>query len=298
MSILIDENTVALIQGITGRAGTSVTKMMLGYGTKVAAGVTPGKGGENVEGVPVYDTVAEALAEHPEINTSLVYVPPVGAKDAAFEAIDAGIKLVHIFTEKVPIQDAAEIFARARMKGVRVVGPASVGIISPGKAKIGSIGGNSPERVFQKGSIGIISKSGGMSSEISWLLKQSGLGQSTVVGIGGDVIACTNMADLMLEFEKDKDTEAVVIFGEIGGMYEHQAAKLISEGKFTKPVVAFISGRFAEYINTESALGHAGAIIEGGKDTRQSKVEALKKVGVKIAEVPDEIPEILRGVLR
>lgn len=297
MAILVDQKTKALIQGITGRSGTQVCQMLQQYGTKVLAGVRPGKGGEKVEGVPVYNTVKEALAYHSEINATMIYVPPGFVLDAALEAIEAGIPLIHIFTEKVPIHDSAKIFAMSRQKKVRVVGPASVGIISPGIAKIGSIGGFDPNRVFKKGSIGVISKSGGMCSEIANILSQSGFGQSTVVGIGGDMIACTNFVDCLELFQRDQDTQAVVMFGEVGGTYEEEAAGYIKEGKFTKPSVAYIAGRFVEKLPQGTSLGHAGALIEQGRGSWQSKVQSLKEAGVKVAETLEDLPKLIKSLI-
>jgi len=298
MSILVDENTKVLIQGITGKEGTRATNQMLSYRTKVLAGVTPGKGGQEVEGVPVFDTVEEALNKFPEINTSFVAVPKQGAKDAILEAVAHKISLINVLTEHVPIADTAYVIAATLNRGVRIVGPSSIGVISPGKAKLGSIGGSEPDFSFVQGNIGVISKSGGMASEVSYILKKGGFGQSTVVGIGGDMIIGATFADLMVEFERDQETVAVVLFGEVGGTYEEEAAELIRSGGFTKPAVAFISGIFAEMMPTGTALGHAGAIIEAGKGHRTNKIKALKSVGVQIAEIPDDFPNLLKKVLR
>ena len=248
--------------------------------------------------MPVFNTVKEAKKKFPEINTTLIYVPPLGAKDAAIEAISNGIKLAAIFTEKIPVLDTAQIFAYAKLHSARVIGPSSVGIISPEKAKIGSIGGGNPERVFAKGNVALLSKSGGMTSEIAWMLKQAGLGISTAVGVGGDMIACTTFADLLPLADKDHETKALVIFGEIGGTYEQELAQKIKETKFKKPVVAFISGTFAETIKSDVTLGHAGAIIsESGNGSSKEKKEALKAAGVKIAEIPDDIPLLIKKAL-
>jgi succinyl-CoA synthetase alpha subunit len=296
MAILVDKNTKALIQGITGRSGTQVCQMLQAYGTKVLAGVRPGKGGEEVSGVPVYDTVKEALSVHPEINTSMIYVPPGFVFDAALEAIETKISLIHIFTEKVPIHDSTKIFALSKKNNVRVVGPASIGIISSGLAKIGSIGGFE-NRGFEKGGTGVVSKSGGMCSEIANLLSRFGFGQSTVVGIGGDMIACTNFVDVLELFEEDKETKAVVLFGEVGGTYEEEAAEYIKSRKFTKPAVAYIAGRFVEKLPQGTPLGHAGAMVEQDRGTWESKIESLKKAGVKVAERLEDLPQLLRKVL-
>ena len=297
MSILIDQKTVCLIQGITGKEGSRVAANMAAYKTKVVAGVTPGKGGQEVDGVPVYNTVAEALAKHPQINATGVYVPPFAVLSAVEEALANEIKLIHIIAEHVPIKDTALIIAKAKVKGAQVIGPSSIGLISPGKAKVGSIGGADADRAFGPGKIGVISKSGGMSSEVSWLLKKNGFGQSTVVGIGGDILAATTFADLLPLFAEDQETEAVVMVGEFGGTYEEDAADYLKKTNFAKPVVAFISGLFAESLPQGIALGHAGAIIEGGKGTRKAKVEALEAAGVSIAKIPTEIPELLKEKL-
>ncbi len=294
MSILIDQNTICLIQGITGKEGSRVATDMQKYGTSVVAGVTPGKGGQEVEGVSVYNSVKEALEKHPEINTTGVYVPPFAVLGAVTEALENNIKTIHIIAEHVPIKDTAQVISLARKKEARVIGPSSIGLISPGKAKVGSIGGADADRAFGPGKIGVISKSGGMASEVSWLLKKAGYGQSTVVGIGGDLLIGSTFADLLPLFKEDSETEAVVIVGEFGGTYEEDAADYIKNNSFSKPVVAFISGLFAESLPQGIALGHAGAIIEGGKGTRAGKVKALEEAGVSIANIPTEIPELLK----
>lgn len=294
MSILINQKTVCLIQGITGKEGTRVAIDMMAYGTKVVAGVTPGKGGQAVEGVPVYNSVSEALELHQDVNTTGVYVPPFAVLNAVKEALQNNIKLIHIITEHVPIKDTAEIIALAKKTEATIVGPSSIGIISPGKAKVGSIGGADADRAFAPGKIGVISKSGGMASEVSWLLKKAGFGQSTVVGIGGDILIGSTFSDLLPQFGGDPETEAVVLVGEFGGTYEEEAAAYIQKTKFSKPVVAFISGLFAESLPQGVALGHAGAIIEGDKGTRKTKVAALEAAGVKIAQIPTEIPQLLK----
>ncbi|MDO8573563.1 MAG: CoA-binding protein [Candidatus Daviesbacteria bacterium] len=294
MAILVTEKTKVLIQGITGKEGSKVALQMRNYGTKVLAGVTPGKGGQEAHGIPVYNTVKEALENHPGINASFVAVPNFVALGAIKEAIENKIPLINILTEHIPIKDTAIALALAKENNVRIVGPSSIGIISPGIGKVGSIGGDDPRGVFSKGSVGIISKSGGMASEVAWILTKNGIGQSTVVGIGGDVLIGSSFADLMEEFEKDEQTKAVVLFGEIGGTYEEEAADLIKSGKFTKPVAAFVSGLFAETLPSGTKLGHAGAIVYGEKGSYKSKITALEKAGVKLAKTPDEIPNLLK----
>ena len=261
MAILITDKTKVLIQGITGKEGSKVALQMQNYGTKVLAGVTPGKGGQEVHGIPVYNSIKEALDYHPGTNASLISVPNFAVLGAMKEAIEVRIPLIDVFTEHVPIQDSAQAIALARKNGVKLVGPSSMGIISPGIGKVGQIGGDDPRGVFRKGSVGVISKSGGMASEVSWILTQAGLGQSTVVGIGGDILEGSSFADLLLEFEKDPQTESVVIFGEIGGTYEEDAAEFIKTGKFTKPVVAFVSGLFAETLPQGTKLGTATKLV-------------------------------------
>lgn len=293
MAILVTDKTKVLIQGITGKEGSKVCLQMKNYGTRVLAGVTPGKGGQEVHGVPVYNTIAEVLENHPGVNTSFVAVPNFAAYGAIKEAIENKIPLVNILTEHIPIADSAKAIAMARKGGVKIVGPSSIGIISPGIGKVGSIGGDDPRGVFSKGGVGIISKSGGMASETAWILTKNGIGQSTVVGIGGDVLVGSSFADLLEDFEKDEQTKAVVLFGEIGGTYEEEAADLIKAGKFSKKVVAFISGLFAESLPQGTKLGHAGAIVYGGKGSYQSKINSLKDAGVAIAKTPDEIPNLL-----
>lgn len=296
MSILIDETTRVLIQGITGSEGSKACANMLAYGTKVVAGVTPGKGGQEVGGVPVYDSIREAL-EHHKIDASVICVPGTFAKGAMMEAIENSIPLINVLTEHIPIHDTAVCLAHAKQANLRIVGPSSVGIISPGKSKLGSIGGSEPERVFTQGSIGVISKSGGMASEISLILKRAGLGQSTVIGIGGDMLIGSIYHELLELFEKDPKTKGVVIYGELGGTYEEQLAEFVKARKFTKPIAAFIGGDFASSLPEGIALGHAGALIEGNVGHPQAKREALEEAGVMIARVPGELAELMKDAL-
>ena len=296
MAILVNRETRVLIQGITGRSGAPVTSELLDYGVKVVSGVTPGKGGQEVDTVPVFDSVKGAIEKVGPADVSMVYVPPLLALDAAMESIEAEVPLVHIFVEKVPIFDVAKILARAREKNVQVLGPASVGAISPGQGKIGSIGGPSPDKVFSKGPIGVISKSGGMCSELGMLITESGFGQSTVVGIGGDLLAGTTFAELLLEFEKDRQTRAVVAFGEVGGSAEIEAARLIREGKFTKPFIIYLAGKFAEKLPKDTSLGHAGAIV-GLEATMDEKIKILKNSGAIVAKQFEDIPGLIKKVI-
>ncbi len=294
MSIFINENTRVLIQGVTGREGKRSTREMLDYGTHVSCGVTPGKKGRTVEGLPVFDSVKEALEYDEFLNVSVLYVPPLMVLDAAMEAMDGGIRSIVIVTENVPIKDAAKLLEQGRRCGARIIGPSSVGVISPGIGKLGSIGGFEPERAYSKGPVGVISKSGGMCAETSSLLTAAGLGQSTVVGIGGDVIIGTTFEDVMELFQEDDTTEVVVIFGEVGGVYEEIAAEMIREKRFTKPTVAFISGKFAESISLGLALGHAGAVVEEGFGTAEEKIRALRQAGAIVADYHHQIPELVK----
>ncbi|OGD89555.1 hypothetical protein A2Z54_03415 [Candidatus Curtissbacteria bacterium RIFCSPHIGHO2_02_39_8] len=293
MAILVDRETRVLIQGITGRSGVQVTSELLDYGVKVVAGVTPGKGGQEVDTVPVFNSVSEAVKTVGEVDVAMVYVPPLSARAAAMEAIEAKIALVHIFVEKMPVFDVCQVLSLAVKNQVRVLGPASVGAISPGEGKIGSIGGPAPDNVFSKGPIGVISRSGGMCSELGLLITNSGFGQSTVVGIGGDLIVGTTFSDLLIEFEQDRDTKAVVAFGEVGGSSEIEVARLIEEGKFTKPFIIFLAGKFAEKLPRDTSLGHAGAIV-GLEATMDEKIKILKKSGAIVAENFEDIPDLIK----
>lgn len=296
MAILINENTVCLVQGLTGKEGQKAAEWMRNAGTKVIAGVTPGKGGQEVDGAPIYNSVNEALEAHPEINATAVYVPAKFVLSAAKEAIAAKIPLVHIIAENVPVRDTAEILALAKKAGVRVLGPSSIGVISPGKGKMGSIGGEKNEQCMP-GKIGIISKSGGMSSEMCTVLTRKGIGQSTVVGIGGDVLIGSTFSDMLELFEHDDETKAVVIIGEIGGTYEEQAAATLASKKFTKPLIAFVSGLFAETLPQGVSFGHAGAIVDSKVGTRQGKIDALKKAGALVVKSPEEIADVAANMV-
>jgi succinyl-CoA synthetase alpha subunit len=287
MSIYVDEDTKVLVQGITGREASEKVPEMLDYGADVVAGVTPSKGGQEVHGVPVYDTVKEALEQHPEIDASIIYVPPRFAEDAAFEALDAGIPFLNIITEHIPVRDTWEIHRKAEENDAKIVGPTSVGIISPGKTKLGPIGGSDPEKMYRPGKIGIVSKSGGMTTETAHVIKQSGFGVSTAMGIGGDIIAGTDFTDALKSFEEDPETEAVIIFGELGGRSELKAAEFIEE-EMSKPVVAFIAGRFTENLPSKQ-YGHAGAIIRAEENRPSYKKKRLEEAGAHVADMHHEI---------
>ena len=285
MAILIDENTRGLVQGVTGAVGSFQTKIMKEYGTKVVAGVTPGKGGMEVYGIPVYDFVEEAVARH-EIDAAFGFVPARFAKDAALEVIDVGIPLLVLTAEGVPDQDMLTIINYAAAKGSTVVGPDTPGVVSPGKCKLGV----HPNRVLLEGHVGVLSKSGALSYEVCKTLTENGIGQSTIVGIGGGPFWGLSQEAALGMFEDDPETDAVVMLGEVGGTMEQQAAAFIAQ-HMTKPVVALIVGRAAP---EGAQMGHAGAIIEGKEGTAAAKIEALKQAGAHIAYRPSDIPHIIK----
>jgi len=296
--LLLPNNARILGQGITGTEGSISLPGMLDYGTNIVAGVTPGKGGQNLDGIPIFNTVKEAIAEVGMVDGSVQFVPPIYARMAAVEAIDAGIGFTLIGAEKVPVKDAAILYAYARKLGASIIGPSSVGLINPRKKiKIGSIGGSNPGRVYAQGNIAVISKSGGMTSEIGLLLKNHGLGVSWAVGIGGDRIVATDFVDFLLELENDENTKASVIFGELGGTYEERVAEFIRSGKIKKPVVAFIAGEFTQTLPSDVQFGHAGAIIEGSKGKPSEKRKMLKESGAMVVENFDDIPDILKKLI-
>ncbi len=284
MSILVDKNTCLLVQGITGREGEFHTRQMLDYGTKVVAGVTPGKGGMEIAGVPVFDTVKEAV-KTTGANTSIIYVPSRFAPDAIYEAADAGIPLIVCITEGIPTLDMIKVKAYLDQKGARLIGPNCPGLITPGQAKVGIM----PGHIHRPGSVGVVSRSGTLTYEVVYDLTTHGLGQSTCVGIGGDPIPGSDFIDILTLFEGDEATEQVVLIGEIGGTDEERAADFIAS-EMAKPVVAFVAGRTAP---PGKRMGHAGAIIQGGTGTAAEKIAALEAVGVRVARYPGEIPGLL-----
>src|SRR4030042_2003594 len=296
MAILLEKNTTILVQGITGREGPARAAFMKGYGTKVVAGVTPGRGGEEVSGIPVYNTVEEAVKAQKKIDASVTFVPGPGLKDAVLEALDAGIKFIVMPVERVPLYDILEMMAYAKQKKALLLGPGSIGIISPGVAAVGWLGGT-PEfakMVFVPGSVGVISRSGGQSGTVPWAIKEAGLGVSTVLHIGTEPVLGTSIADILPLFQKDKDTKAVAIFGEIGGPYEEEAAEAVRTGKFTKPLVVFVAGAWAP---EGMRFSHASSIIEGGKGPAQDRIKSLKEAGVHVVDRPDEIAPTLKKLL-
>ena len=285
----IDEETRVLVQGITGSQGRFHTGLMLDYGTRVVTGVTPGRGGEAVEGVPVFDTIAEAQQER-MADASIIFVPARFALDPALEAIEAGLDPVVIITENIPIRDTMEIMARARLRGTTIVGPNTPGLIRPGASKMGIM----PSQVFRKGPVGVVSRSGTLFYEVAAHITRKGLGQSMCVGIGGDPIVGLDFVDVLRWFQEDDETEAVALIGEIGGDAEEKAAEFISEGEFTKPVAAYVAGRAAV---PGKRMGHAGAIIQGSAGTAQGKMEALRDAGAAVGEQPRDVARALKELL-
>ena len=290
MGIFVNARTKAIVQGITGTQGSFHTRLMLDYGTQIVAGVTPGKGGKKVHNVPVYDAVEEALQKH-EADTSIIFVPAPFAADAAFEALESGLKTIVIITEHVPVKDAVQVMARAKHQGAVVIGPNTPGIITLGGCKLGIM----PVHIFKRGSVGIASRSGTLTYEIATGLSTMGLGQSTCLGLGGDPVVGLSFVEVLKEFEKDEQTKAVVLIGEIGGDAEERAASFISNKGYAKPVVAFVAGRTAP---KGKRMGHAGAIIMGEAGTAQSKIDAFREANVSVAEKPSDVAKILAEKLK
>lgn len=288
MAIIINETTRILVQGITGKQGQFHTSQMLASGSKLIGGISPGKGGQEVHGVPIYDTVEEAMAVE-KAEASVIFVPAKQVKDCAFEAIDGGIKILVIITEHVPLHDAMEIMAFAERKQVQIIGPNTFGLISPSKSKIGIM----PNSIFIPGSVGVVARSGTLSYEIVSQLTNAGIGQSTVVGLGGDRVVGLSFIDVLTQFEADPETKAVVLVGEIGGNAEEEAAVFIKT--MSKPVIAFLAGKSAP---PGKRMGHAGAIIERGKGTYDSKVVALKAAGAYVASLPWEVSDLVKKALK
>ncbi len=283
MGIIVDRSTRVLVQGITGREGSFHTKAMLDYGTQIVAGVTPGKGGTRVHGVLVYNSVEEALERNPEINTSIIFVPARYAPDAIYEALDSSIRNIVIITEHIPLHEMLRIVNYAKILGATIIGPNTPGIINPiDRVKVGIM----PSRVFRKGNIGIVSRSGTLTYEIAYALSLSGLGQSTCLGIGGDPIVGLDFIEVVKMFFEDEDTKAIVVIGEIGGDMEERLADYLKKHGIEKPMVAFIAGRTAP---PGKRMGHAGAIISMGMGTAESKINALEDAGVVVAVTPTDV---------
>jgi len=291
VAVLVDENTRVVVQGITGRYGKFHAEKMMQYGTKILAGVTPGKGGQEVLGVPVFDTVKEAKERFPELNTSIIFVPAAGAADAIVEAADAGMKLIVVITEGIPVHDSLRAIRYARSKGSIVVGPNCPGVITPGKAKVGIM----PEKYFMPGPVGIVSRSGTLTYEIAYQLTKRGIGQTTAIGIGGDPIIGLDTVEAVKLMDQDPETQVIVVIGEIGGDAEERLAAAIKRGEIKKPVVAYVAGRTAP---PGKRMGHAGAIISMGAGTAESKVKAFREAGVPVADIPSQVPDLVEQLLR
>ena len=289
MSIFINKRTKLIVQGITGRDGSFHAEQMKAYGTQVVAGVTPGKGGTKVKGIPVFNTVEEAVART-GANASVVYVPPTFAIDAIYEAVDAGIKTVVCITEGLPANDMMKVYPYVKKNGARLIGPNCPGLISPDQSKVGIM----PGSIVKKGNVGVVSRSGTLTYEAIWALTCEGMGQSSCIGIGGDQVIGTNFIDCLEAFEADRSTKAIVMIGEIGGSDEEEAAKYIKK-HVTKPVVSFIAGQTAP---PGKRMGHAGAIISGGSGTAADKIKALNKAGIPVAGSPTEIPALLKELIK
>jgi succinyl-CoA synthetase alpha subunit len=287
MPVLINRSTRAIVQGITGNQGSFHTRLMLAYGTQIVAGITPGKGGTTLQGVPVYDTVAAAL-EKTDANASIIFVPAPYAKEAAMEAIDSSLSPVVVITEGIPARDAMVMLAYARERNAVIVGPNTPGVITPGESKLGIMPGD----VFSQGNVGLASRSGTLTYEISQSLTHAGIGQSTCLGIGGDPYTGLSFVDVLKLFRDDRATESVVLIGEIGGSAEEDAARYIKETKYEKPIAAYVAGRAAP---PGKRMGHAGAIITGTEGTAAAKIESLAGAGVRVAEVPSQLPSLLKG---
>ena len=303
MSILVDADTTFIVQGITGREAVNLTRECLDYGAgaKIVGGVTPGRLGRDVHGVPVFDTVAQAVEHHggvggDQIYGSVVTVPPAFTKDAVFEAIENGVKLIVIVTERIPRRDVAQMVELATLRGARIIGPNCLGIIVPDVVKMGGIGGpaRNAAQAYTPGPIGVISRSGGMTTEMSSTLSAAGLGQSTAVSIGGDAIIGSSYAELMGLFEADSQTEGIVIYTEPGGRMEAELARWVTDNSSRLPIVAFMAGRFMDEMPGMS-FGHAGTIVEGKEDTATEKIARLAQAGIAVAERIEDIPEMIRA---
>ncbi|MBN2032024.1 MAG: CoA-binding protein [Deltaproteobacteria bacterium] len=297
MAILADEHTQVIVQGITGREATSFTKDMIDYGTKVVAGITPGKGGQCVHGIPVYDTVRQALRDHPA-QATVISVPPALVRDAVIEAIENGITLAVVVSERVPRRDTIQFLEVAKAWNARVIGPNTLGLISPGKVRLGMAGGPVADvlKAYMPGPVGIASRSGGMTTEIANLLTTRGIGQSTCIGIGGDPVVGSNFLDLIPLFARDPETKAVVLFSEPGGVVEEKLSELVMDQHISIPIIGFIAGRFVDAM-PGIRFGHAATIVEGTRGSTKSKIEMFRKAGIHVAESFSEIADIAKEYL-
>jgi succinyl-CoA synthetase alpha subunit len=294
MSILINSETTFIVQGITGREAVNLTRENLDYGAKIVGGVTPGRAGRDVYGVQVYDCVRDITAKT-RVDGSVVCVPPRFTRDAVFEALENGIKLIVVVTERIPRKEVAQMVELANLRGARIIGPNCLGIISPGEAKMGGVGGPAAntKTAYSRGSIGVMSRSGGMTTEIASTLTAAGMGQSTAVSIGGDAIIGTSYAELMPLFEADPQTQAIAIYSEPGGRMEAELAEWIQENHSRLPIVAFMAGRFMDEM-PGMRFGHAGTIVEGKADTTAEKIKRMKAAGIAVAERISDIPKMLQ----
>jgi len=294
MSILINKDTTFIIQGITGREAVSMTRECLNFGSKIVGGVTPGRAGRDIYGVQVYDTVA-AITAKSKVDGSVVCVPPAFTRDAVFEALHEGLKLIVIVTERIPRYEVAQMVELAKQKGARIIGPNCLGILSPGEAKMGGLGGRAEDarKAFSKGPIGVMSRSGGMTTEMCNTLTAAGLGQSTAVSIGGDAIIGSTYSDLMPLFEADQETKGIVIYCEPGGRMEAELARYVVEKKSRLPIVAFMAGRFMDEM-PGMRFGHAGTIVEGKADTTAEKIKRMEAAGISVAERIEDIPALVK----
>jgi succinyl-CoA synthetase alpha subunit len=301
MSILLNKDTTFIVQGITGREAVNLTRECLDYGSKIVGGVTPGRKGREVHGVPVFDTVAQAVAHHgAPIDGSVVTVPPAFTKDAVLEAILNGIKLIVIVTERIPRRDVAQMVELANMHDARIIGPNCLGLIVPDVCKMGGIGGPAKDaaKAYAPGPVGVMSRSGGMTTEISSSLTQAGLGVSTAVSIGGDAIIGSAYAELMPYFEADEETKAIVIYTEPGGRMEAQLSEWVADNDSRLPIVAFMAGKFMDDEEMKGmSFGHAGTIVEGKEDTATEKISRLEAAGIRVVERIDEIPDAVKQKL-
>ncbi|RLB33525.1 MAG: succinate--CoA ligase subunit alpha [Deltaproteobacteria bacterium] len=298
MAILVDENTRMLIQGITGRFGQGVARRMLEVGSKVAAGVTPGRAGQSVWGIPVFNSVREALDAVGPVDAAVAVVPGPEAKGAVIESFEAGIKTVLMRVERVPLHDTLEIISLAEKHNIRLIGPGSAGVVSPGKASFGGLGGfigssDLPRIAFKPGRIGVISRSGGQTSTISWVVCNAGFGISTAVHLGSEPVLGTTLAELLPLYQQDEDSDGVVYFGEIGTVMEEEAAEIIREGGYSKPLVAYIAGKG---LPSGLRFSHASAIVEGGRGTAEAKIKALKEVGAHVVDRPEDLGPTIKKV--